>query len=181
MKSKLLTLLFALTASVAFGHGGVKIGPNGGRILEFSKNETMHGEVTVKDGKFHVALLDKEMKPVAVDAQSLAATGGTRDKPVKLEVTKDAEGFTLPLVREGQWLILQFKVKADGKAVTARMEYDTSNCEKCSSPEWLCKCSAKKAEDKHDHKDHDHKDGDKHEHKDGEKHEHGKKDAKKGK
>ena len=147
MKSKLLTLLFALTASVAFGHGGVEIGPNGGRVLELSKNESMHGEVTVKDGKFHVTLLDKDMKPVAVDAQSLTA-GGTREKPVKLEVTKDAKGFTLPLVKEGQWLIVQFKEKADSKAVTARMEYDTANCDACSSPEWLCKCSAHKADEK---------------------------------
>ena len=153
MKSKLLTLLFALTASVAFGHGGVKIGPNGGRILEFSKNETMHGEVTVKDGKFHVALLDKDMKPLAVDAQSLTVTGGTREKPVKLEVTKEAKGFTLPLVKEGQWLIVQFKEKPGSKAVTARMEYDTGNCDACSSPEWLCKCSAEKGEHKHEKKD----------------------------
>ena len=143
MKSKLLTLLFVLTASVAFGHGGVEIGPNGGRILEFSKNETMRGEVTVKDGKFHVALLDKDMKPVAVEAQSLTASGGTREKPVKLEVTKDAKGFSLPLVKEGQWLIVQFKDKADSKAITARMQYDTAACGTCKSPEWLCKCDAK--------------------------------------
>lgn len=148
MKSKLLTLLFVLTASVAFGHGGVEIGPNGGRILELSKNETMHGEVTVKDGKFHVALLDKDMKPVAVETKSLTASGGTREKPVKLEVTKDANGFSLPLVKEGEWLIVQFKEKADSKAITARMEYDTGNCDACSSPEWLCKCAAKKADDK---------------------------------
>ena len=148
MKSKLLTLLFTLTASIAFGHGGVKIGPNGGRVLEFSKNETMHGEVTVKDGKFHIAVLDKDMKPVAVAAQSLTATGGTREKPEKLTVTKDAGGFILPLVKEGQWLIVQFKEKADSKAITARMEYDTGNCDACSSPEWLCKCAAKKADDK---------------------------------
>ena len=30
--------------------------------------------------------------------------------------------------------------KPKAKAVTARMEYNTANCEECSNPEWLCKC-----------------------------------------
>jgi hypothetical protein len=37
MKSKLTLLFLALTTSFALAHGGVEIGPNGGRILEFSK------------------------------------------------------------------------------------------------------------------------------------------------
>jgi len=45
MKTK-LTLL-ALISTLTFAHEGVERGPNGGRILEFSKNETMHGEVLV--------------------------------------------------------------------------------------------------------------------------------------
>ena len=146
MKSLLCSLLVAISAGFSFGHGGVDLGPNGGRLLEFSKNESMHGEVTVKDGKFQIALLDKDLKPVAVDAQVITATGGTREKPEKLEVTKDAKGFSLPVVKTGQWLILQFKEKATSKAITARFEYDTSNCEKCDSAEWICKCSQKAAE-----------------------------------
>lgn len=143
MKTKLMTLALALVAGVAFGHGGVDLGPNGGRILEFSKNETMHGEVTVKDGKFHIAVLDKDMKPVKVVDQTLTATTGDRKKPVKLEVTKDEKGFTIPVVKSGEWLIVQFKESAKAKAVTARMEYDTSNCDECNNPEWLCKCPKK--------------------------------------
>jgi hypothetical protein len=144
MKTKLSTLALALITSFAFGHSGVELGPNGGRILEFSKNETMHGEVTVKDGKFHVALFDKDMKAVKVEQQILTATTGDRNAPVKLEVTKDSEGFVLPVVKDGGLLIIQFKSSPEAKAVTARFEYDTSNCEKCDSPEWLCKCSMKK-------------------------------------
>lgn len=144
MKTKLITSLFLIaTTGFLLAHGGVELGPNKGRILEFSKNETMHGEVTVKDGKFHIALLDKDMKPVAVESQSLVALTGDRDKPTKLEVSKDAKGFTVPLVAEGQWLIVQYKDKADGKPVTARMHYETDICE-CEKPEWLCEC--KKAE-----------------------------------
>jgi hypothetical protein len=143
MKTILTTLTLSLIATVAFGHGGVELGPNGGRILEFSKNETMHGEVTLKGDKFHIALLDKDMKPVKVEEQSLTATTGDRKSPKKLEVARDQKGFTVPVVKAGEWLILQFKATPSAKAVTARLEYDPSNCEKCNNPEWLCKCSKK--------------------------------------
>ena len=139
MKSKLI-LLVTLITSLAFGHEGVELGPNGGRILEFSDNETMHGEVTVKGEQFHIAVLDKDMKPVAMAAQTLTATTGDRAKPVKLEVTKDAKGFVIPVVKPGEWLIVRYKETADAKAITARFEYNTATCEECQAPEWLCKC-----------------------------------------
>ena len=144
MKTKLTTLILTLSAALAFGHGGVELGPNGGRILEFSKNETMHGEVTVKDGKFHIALLDKDMKPVALADQTLTAITGDRDNPTKLEVTKSDKGFLVPLVKEGDLLIVQFKATDKAKPVTARFAYDTSNCDACNAPEWICKCEANK-------------------------------------
>ncbi len=160
MKMKLTALLLALSTAFAFGHGGVELGPNKGRILEFSKNETLNGEVTVKDGKFNIALLDKDMKPVKMEAQTLTATGaakGTGGKATKLEVTKAETGFTVPVVKDGEWLILQYKDTAKGKAVTARLHYNTANCDGCSKQEWLCECKeeepkkdAKKADD-HDH------------------------------
>ncbi len=143
---KIKALLFALIASAAFAHEGVELGPNGGRILEFSKNESMHGEVTVKGDKFHIALLDKDMKPVALSAQSLSAITGDRENPQKLTVEKDATGFVLPKVKAGEWLILQYKNAADAKAVTARFEYNTVICEECKAEEWICKC--KEAEEK---------------------------------
>ena len=143
MKTKLI-LLVTLISSLAFGHEGVELGPNGGRILEFSDNETMHGEIAVKDGKFQIAVLDKNMKAVAVKAQSLTAMTGDRAKPVKLEVTKDDKGFSLPLVAAGEWLILRYKETPEAKAVTARLEYNTSTCEECKNQEWLCKCKPEK-------------------------------------
>ena len=145
MKTKLITILstFAL-ALVAYGHGAIKIGPNGGRILEFSKSESMHGEVTVKDGKFHIAVLDKDMKQAKIDKQSLTATGGTREKPEKLAVEKDDKGFIVPVVKEKQWLILQYKETPGAKAITARFEYETKPCPECKKGEWLCACGSKK-------------------------------------
>ncbi len=144
MKTKLTTLLLALTAGFAFGHGDIELGPNKGRILEFSTNETMHGEVTEKDGKLNISLLDKDMKPVKVAAQSVTATGGTREKPVKLEVTKSESGFTLAAPKAGEWLIVQYKESDSAKPITARMLYDAKKCSTCESVEWLCKCGEKK-------------------------------------
>jgi hypothetical protein len=142
MKKSILALLssLALTAA-ALAHGEVEIGPNGGRILEFSKDETMHGEVTLKGDKLHIALLDKNMKPVSIADQTLAATGGGSGKPEKLAVDKVDDKFVVPVVKSGQWLILQFKENPKAKAITARMQYDTATCGTCKSPEWLCKCS----------------------------------------
>jgi hypothetical protein len=149
MKKYILALLssVAITAS-ALAHGGVELGPNGGRLLEFSKNETMHGEVTVKDGKFVVALFDKDKKPVAVADQTLTASGGPSNKAAKLTVEKADGKFVIPAVKDGEWLILQFKENAKAKAVTARMQYDTGECEKCKAPEWICKCPPAKEEKK---------------------------------
>jgi len=138
MKTKLI--LLSLIASLSFAHEGVELGPNKGRILEFSKNETMHGEVTVKGDQFHIALFDKDMKPVALAEQTLIATTGERDKPVKLVVEKDAQGFVVPVVKAGDWLILQYKDAPNAKSVTARLEYNTSECEACKKAEWLCEC-----------------------------------------
>ena len=84
MKTKLL--LLSLITTLTFAHEGVELGPNGGRILEFSKDETMHGEVTVKGDKFHIAVLDKDMKPVTMNEQTLTAVTGDRAAPQKLTV-----------------------------------------------------------------------------------------------
>ncbi len=144
MKTKLAAILLALTATFAFGHGDIELGPNKGRILEFSANESMHGEVTEKDGKLDIALLDKDMKPVKVEAQTLTATAGTREKPVKLEVTKSDSGFTITAPKNGEWLIVQYKESDSAKTITARMHYDTKKCATCENVEWLCLCGTKK-------------------------------------
>ena len=148
MKTKLTTLVLALTATFAFGHGDIELGPNGGRVLEFSKDETMHGEVFVKDGKFHVALLDKAMKPVALKEQTLTITGGDRSNPEKLNVEKQGDQFIAPTVKPGQWVILQYRENPKAKAVTARFEYDTSVCGDCKKQEWLCACGEEEAKKK---------------------------------
>jgi hypothetical protein len=144
MKTKLTTILLAITATFAFAHEGIELGPNKGRIIEFSTDESMHGEVTLKDSKLQIALLDKDMKPVKVEAQSITATAGTREKPVKLEVTKSESAFILAAPKDGEWLILQYKDNASAKLITARLHFNEKNCAPCSNPEWLCACGEKK-------------------------------------
>ena len=146
MKTTLHILLFSLISTVASAH--VELGPNGGRLLDLSKDKSVLGEVTVKGDKFHVALFDKDKKPMKVEQQSLTATGGTREKPEKLSVEKSATGFTIPLIPAGQWLIVQYKDTPDAKAVTARLHYDMSTCGECKKPEWLCACHNEKADAK---------------------------------
>jgi hypothetical protein len=142
MKKLLTSTIIALTAGLAFGHGGVELGPNQGRILEFSTDESMHGELVEENGKLHIAVLDKDMKPVNVDVQAISATAGTRQEPVKLDVTKDAEAFTFATPKAGEWLILQYKETPDAKPITVRVLYDTNKCDTCKNPEWLCSCAA---------------------------------------
>jgi hypothetical protein len=141
MKTKLTTLILALTAGFALAHEGIELGPNKGRILEFSTDETMHGEVTEKEGKLHIALLDKDMKGVIAEGETLTATAGTRQAPVKLEVTRDKSGFTVPTPKEGEWIIIQFKGSGSDKTITARLHYDTGKCAPCGNPEWRCACA----------------------------------------
>lgn len=147
MKSKLITTLVTFLTAAAFAHTGVERGPNGGRILEFSKDETMHGEVVAKDGKFRIALLDKDMKPVAIKEQSLTAVRGERDNPEKLNVEVKDNHFVLPMLKGDDYtIIFQYKNSEPAKKITARLHYDAAICDGCNEQEWLCKC--KPAEEK---------------------------------
>jgi hypothetical protein len=79
MKMNILLKIAAVTALAAASqqtlraHSDVEIGPNGGRVLEFSTNQTVHGEVVEKDGVFQIGLLDKDMKPMPIGQQTLTA------------------------------------------------------------------------------------------------------------
>lgn len=149
MKRNILTFTAAL--GFAFGvqqsasaHSDAKIGPNGGRILEFSKNQSLHGEVVEKAGMFHIALLDKNMKPVAAEKQTLTATTGDRAKPEKLTVEIKDGKFVVPIQKGGDhWTIFQFRETAEAKPVTARLHYIAKPCADCSKPDWLCECGTK--------------------------------------
>ena len=147
MKTRILTLaaLLFLGLTRALGHGGVELVPNGGRILEFSPNETLHGEVLYRDGKFTVAVLDKDMKPVELTHQTLSVAGGSRLQPERPPVTREDGRFVLPALKGDRYdLVLRFRNGPDAKTITARFTYDAEVCSGCNNPEWLCKCPPEK-------------------------------------
>jgi hypothetical protein len=134
----------ALLALSAFAHSEKEIGPNGGLILEFSTNQSLHGEVTLTNGTFYVALLDKNMKPMAITDQSLVVTGGSRTSPETPKVEKQGGHFTFPALKGDSYLLVfQFKENPTTKPVLARFEYDSAVCKSCKHEEWLCDCHLK--------------------------------------
>jgi hypothetical protein len=142
MLSVIATLMLAITPALA--HSDHELGPNGGRILEFSKDQSLHGEVTLTNGMFRVAVLDKNMKPVALTDQSLVVTGGSRSKPEKPKIERQGDRFVFPaLTGDSYLLVFQFKENSKAKTITARFEYDASVCGGCQRAEWLCDCGKK--------------------------------------
>ena len=148
-----MNTLLKITAAIAIAaasqqtlraHSDAKIGPNGGRVLEFSTNQTVHGEIIEKEGMFHIGLLDKDMKPMPVEKQTLTATTGDRSKPEKLTVEIKDGKFVVPVQKGGDhWTIFQFRETANAKPVTARLHYIAKLCAECSKPDWLCECATK--------------------------------------
>jgi len=147
MKQTLLLLAAGVLLSGALrAHEGVELGPNGGRIVEFSKDESLHGEVTLKDGHFQVRLLDKDMKPVALQEQSLTVAGGDRANPQRPAVEKRDGHFVFPALKgESYPLVLQLRAAAGVKPITARFTFEPSTCSACKHPEWLCQCGMEDA------------------------------------
>jgi hypothetical protein len=150
MKTTLLRLTCALAlTATSLAHEGLEIGPNGGRILELSTDESLHAEVTSREGFFHIALLDKEMKPVGLKDQTLTATSGDRANPQKLSVETRDNHFVVPMQKGNEfWTIFQFRNAPGAKPITARLRYDAKPCPSCSKPEWLCACEAEKPKKK---------------------------------
>lgn len=83
------------------------------------------------------------MKPVAIAAQEISVTAGTREAPEKLTVEKSDKGFSFTSPPAGQWIIVQYKETAEAKAITARLHYNTKNCDPCKQLEWRCACAKK--------------------------------------
>lgn len=136
----LLTALL-LTALQSFAHSDKELGPNRGRILEFSTDQSLHGELTLTNGTFFVALLDKDMKPLPITDQSLSVTGGSRSNPETPKVENRGNHFTFPALKGDSYLLVfQFKNASAAKPVIARVEYDSAICPTCKQGEWLCDC-----------------------------------------
>jgi hypothetical protein len=124
MKRIIAFIAFALTSTLAIAGPDIEFGPNKGRIVELSADKSVRGEVTLKEGKLHVALLDKASKPVEIADRVMEVSAGTRQKIEKVKVTKTGKGFSFPEVTKGQTLVIQLKDNAEAKPFTARVVYD---------------------------------------------------------
>jgi hypothetical protein len=129
MKTKAILATLAFITTAALAHEGVTIGPNGGRVLYVDSTVTPNVEVLVnKDGKAEISLLDKDRKPITDGPQTLSVTAGPRSALKKLSVEKQGAKFITDKVPDGQPYVIAIQVKeaADAKAITLRLNYDTT-------------------------------------------------------
>ncbi len=141
MKTLAATLLTSLALAIsALAHGNVEIGPNGGRLVEFSGHSEIHAEFVLKDGQFVIGLYDeKTKKEVPVTSQQLTVTHKEANKKLSPEL-KDGKWTVAKPDGEDFWLIIQLKETAEAKAKNGRLRYNASTCSACNSQEWLCRC-----------------------------------------
>jgi hypothetical protein len=107
-------------------HG--KKGPNGGHLVVSKAGFII--EVSVdKDRKARIIFLDKEMKQLALVAQTITGIAGERSAPVKLAFTKGKDADTNILISDNALpagahvgMILTIKTTADAKAAVERFE-----------------------------------------------------------
>lgn len=146
MRKFLTTLVGALllTTLQTFAHSEKEFGPNGGLVLDFSTDQSLHGELTLTNGTFFVALLDKNLKPVPIKEQTLTVTGGKRSIPENPKVEQRGNHFAFPALKGDSYLlVLQLKDSTSAKPIIARVEYDSAICSGCKKGEWLCDCHLK--------------------------------------
>jgi hypothetical protein len=145
MKTILASLLIlAANLITASAHERMTVGPGDGRLAYLDSTTTPNAEFNVKDGKIHITLLDKDLKPIALADQILSITAGEKGAAKKLEVTQAGADFVAPLPDGADyWCIFQLKEKKDAKSITFRVHYLSEVCAECKKAEWRCDCGNK--------------------------------------
>lgn len=105
-----------------------KKGPNGGTVVESKAGFSFEVAVS-KDRKARIVFLDKELKAVALEAQTISGIAGERSAPTKLTFAKgkDADANVLisdQALPEGAHVPLNLIIKttADAKSVSEKIE-----------------------------------------------------------
>lgn len=104
-----------------------KKGPNGGHVVA-SKAGSF--EITVdKERKARIVFLDKELKAVALEAQSINGVAGERSNPVKIAFAKGKDADANVLISDHALpagdhvpIVLVIKTSPEAKATTERFE-----------------------------------------------------------
>ncbi len=128
MKIRTVLLVLAVS-SLGFAHEAVTIGPNGGRVLYVDSPATPNVKVLVNQaGRAEISLLDKDRKPLTTGQQNITVTAGARGSAAKLGVEKQGAKFITDKVPDGApyIIVVQLKETPDAKAVTLRLNYDTT-------------------------------------------------------
>ncbi len=138
------TLFFALNANAyaADDHKHASVGgPKGGRILE---NTQPRAEFFVEeDLSVTVTFYDEDLKPVAVEEQSVSVVTKAEGKKTTLDFEKKGDA----LVSKGSLpkehalnLVVQFKQAPNDKARNFRFVYEDHICSACKRAEYACIC-----------------------------------------
>lgn len=144
MKPKMLMLSALFFAPLAFAaekhdhdhgsesneeHAGhAKKGPNGGHVVASKAGFSF--EITVnKERKARIVFLDKELKAVALEAQSINGVAGERSNPVKIAFTKGKGADANVLISDNALpagahvpIVLVIKTSPEAKSATERFE-----------------------------------------------------------
>ena len=143
--------LCALILSLAFGGTAmaaepVELGPKGGRLLALNPERSGYAEVTSDNNSFYIELLDRDLKPVVIDQQTLTAVGGERRAPQRLPVETRDNRFVTPVPAGDEvWMLLQIKPSPGARKFRVRFHHDVTSCPECGKQRWLCECDAKKS------------------------------------
>jgi hypothetical protein len=143
MKKRLATLLltFVTITVSAFAHGDNKIGPNGGRLIQFSDKNPIRAEFVMKGEQFIITLFDHvTKKEIPVTGQQLTITHKEANKKLAPELKAGKWTVSKP-AGDDFWLIVQLRENTGAKSMTGRLHYDAAKCPACGEPEWLCRCA----------------------------------------
>ena len=140
--STALTTILALGLAIGSVQAEkIVAGPKGGRLLE---NEPPRAEFFIeKDHTVTITFYDKDLKPVAVSAQTVTAIAEAKSGKTKLEFEKkgDALGSKSPLpAGDGYIVVVQVRATPDAKPQNFRIALNMSQCGGCKLAEYACTC-----------------------------------------
>jgi len=111
---------------------GVKIGPNGGRIL---KKTGVEFYITEK-GQVKIYFLDDKGKTTEPNIESIRFVIGAD----LIELKKDGKAYVSVAIKNKLKGKAALKIKANGKSATDKFKISLEKCGDCKNPEYKCVC-----------------------------------------
>jgi len=147
-------------------HEEAMAGPNGGKVIT-SVEPHLEFFVT-KDRKVQITALGEDLKPIALEEQSIRVIGGSRSNPTRLSFAKQGQSLisdkAFPAGNDFP-VVVQIKSSANAKTIMEKFNLNLSKCPTCEYKEYACTCDHGGHDGHDDHDDHDDHDHDDHGHK----------------